>query len=671
MFKKENLKLRVFMQVAFIMMMSVLFLACSDDDTMAPDMPDETVELTGVTKTYQLAEIAESGVSGTAVFAEVEGGSTIITLSLDGTPPNGDHPAHIHFNSAAIGGDVAISLSNVDGATGESVTTVEETNAGTVISYDDLLEFDGYINVHLSATEIETIVAQGDIGINELTGETKTYELEERAAPGISGNITFAERLSGFALATISLQNTPEEGVHPAHIHMNSAAIGGNIIYSFNAVNGSTGMSVSDTEVGQGDNEASFTYAEILDIDGYVNVHLGAGDQLATIVAQGDIGINELTGESKMYELEERAAPGISGSITFEERLSGFALATISLQNTPEEGMHPAHIHANSAAIGGNIIYSFNAVNGATGMSVSDTEVGQGDNEASFTYAEILELDGYVNVHLGPGDQLATIVAQGDIGINELTGESKTYELEERAAPGISGNITFEERLSGFALATINLQNTPEEGMHPAHIHMNSAAIGGGIIYSFNAVNGATGMSVSDTEVGQGEDEASFTYDEILAIDGYVNVHLGPEDQLATIVAQGDIGINELTGESITYPLEERAVAGISGNITFAERLSGFALATISLQNTPEEGIHPAHIHANSAAVGGGIIYSFNVVNGATGISISDTEVGQGVDEASFTYAEILEVDGYVNVHLGPGDQLATIVAQGDIGSNF
>jgi hypothetical protein len=414
MLKKENPKLRVFLQATFIMIMSVFFIAC-DDDTMNPDMTG-TEELTGATKTYQLAEIAGSGVSGTAVFAEVEGGSTVLTLSLTGTPNDGDHPSHIHFNSATVGGAIAISLTNVDGATGESITTITATDAGDAISYTELLNFDGYINVHLSATELGTIVAQGDIGSNELTGEFITYVLEERAAPGISGEIIFEERINGFALATISLQNTPADGMHPAHIHANSAAVGGGILYTFKTVNGATGLSVSDTREGQGDGETAFTYAEILAIDGYVNVHLSA-DELGTIVAQGDIGSNELTGESKTYVLEERAAPGISGEIIFEERINGFALATISLQNTPADGMHPAHIHANSAAVGGGILYTFKTVNGATGVSASDTRQGQGAEEQAYTYAEILTVDGYVNVHLS-ATELGTIVAQGDIGLN-------------------------------------------------------------------------------------------------------------------------------------------------------------------------------------------------------------------------------------------------------------
>jgi hypothetical protein len=36
-----------------------------------------------------------------------------------------------------------------------------------------LLNFDGYINVHLSATNLASLVAQGDIGQNELTAVSK------------------------------------------------------------------------------------------------------------------------------------------------------------------------------------------------------------------------------------------------------------------------------------------------------------------------------------------------------------------------------------------------------------------------------------------------------------------------------------------------------------------
>jgi len=156
-------------------------------------------------------------------------------------------------------------------------------------------------------------------------------------------------------------------------------------------------------------------------------------------------------------------------------------------------------------------------------------------------------------VHLS-AENLAVIVAQGDIGQNELTGMSIMYDLGEKDVPGISGIATFYERKSGEALAMLNIMNTPAGGIHPAHIHNNSAAVGGGIAFSFNPVNGDTGMSM--THVAQLDDGTSFTYDNIESFDGYINVHLSP-DNLATIVAQGNIGSNLNDdggeGEMVTY----------------------------------------------------------------------------------------------------------------------
>jgi hypothetical protein len=329
-----------------------------------------------------------------------------------GTPADGLHPAHIHLNTAAEGGAIAVSLTPVDGASGNSITNVTALDDGTAVTYTDLLTFDGYINVHLSADDLATIVAQGDIGQNELTGEAIEYDLAERAVPGISGSVTFSERVNGEALAQISLVGTPDGGSHPAHIHVNTAVEGGAIAYTFTPVNGTTGTSVSN--VATLDDGTSFGYADISGFDGYVNVHLSV-DDLATIVAQGDIGQNDLTGESIVYALNERDVAGISGAATFFERVNGKSLAVLALVNTPDGGSHPAHIHANSAAVGGPIVFTFNPVNGTTGTSRTNVEML--DDGTSLDYSDIESVDGYINVHLSM-DNLATIVAQGNIGIN-------------------------------------------------------------------------------------------------------------------------------------------------------------------------------------------------------------------------------------------------------------
>lgn len=376
--------------------------SCGDDDDKTTDN----------NVSYNLDEKSDSGVSGDIEFVELENGKIQAVILLSGTSSGNTHPAHVHMNSAALGGDILVSLTPVAGATGSSVTIFDKDDNGNSITFAQIDNLDAYVNVHKSASELNVIVAQGDIGTNRLTGESKTYNLEERAVEGISGTITFKERKNGNTLAEIDIDGTPEGGVHPAHIHMNSAAESGGILVSLTAVDGTSGTSFTDIKVT--DSGEAFDYTDIMTSNAYVNVHLSE-TELGTIVAQGDIGTNELTGEDETFNLNEKDAPGISGEITFAERKDGSILATIQLTGTPNGGVHPAHIHENDAATGGPIAVSFNPVDGTTGTSL--TSIKTLDDGSSMNYQLLKSFDGYVNVHLSAND-LGTIVAQGNIGIN-------------------------------------------------------------------------------------------------------------------------------------------------------------------------------------------------------------------------------------------------------------
>ena len=174
-----------------LMFLSIAIVACDDDD----DEPANPIEPTptGRSVTYDLNELAVEDISGTAKFIELSDNSTTVEINLENTPDGGQHPAHIHFNTAAEGGGIAITLGTVDGSTGMSTINFNQLNDGTAITYEDLLDYDGYINVHLSADELGTIVAQGDIGQNALTGESpnellRLYRMKKAAALIRSGN---------------------------------------------------------------------------------------------------------------------------------------------------------------------------------------------------------------------------------------------------------------------------------------------------------------------------------------------------------------------------------------------------------------------------------------------------------------------------------------------------
>ena len=92
--------------------------------------------------------------------------TTEISIALTGTPAGGSHPAHIHVGDATPGGGIYVTLGTVDGDTGAS--TIQVTNAdagagGAAVTYEDLIAYDGYVNIHLSAGDL-TVVAQGETG---------------------------------------------------------------------------------------------------------------------------------------------------------------------------------------------------------------------------------------------------------------------------------------------------------------------------------------------------------------------------------------------------------------------------------------------------------------------------------------------------------------------------
>ncbi len=279
----ELLKPGVWLAALLIISMA----ACDDDDE--GDVGGGDPQLTGNSETYTLFSQSDPAINGTVEFAERDDGVTIVTINLNGTPDGGSHPAHIHANTAAEGGGIEISLTNVDGSTGESVTEISQDDDGNPISYSELINFDGYVNVHLSPTDLATLVAQGDIGQNALTTNTVTYDLASVSDPSISGTATFTERNNGNTLIDIQLTGTPAGGDHPAHVHENDAATGGGIVISLTNVNGDTGQSL--TSVSQLDDGTAVTYNDLIAFDGHINVHLSS-DDLATLVAQGDIGSN-------------------------------------------------------------------------------------------------------------------------------------------------------------------------------------------------------------------------------------------------------------------------------------------------------------------------------------------------------------------------------------------
>jgi hypothetical protein len=383
----------------------VIFTGCSSDDNITP------IPSTQISTTYSVSSIYNNNVNGTAKFIKNDDNSTTVELKITGIPTGEPHPASINYNTAAEGGNVAITLGTVSDVTGYSTISFSALDDGTPITYDDLLSFDGYVNVLYSVDQPDNNIAQADIGQNELTGVSTTYSLSEKDVPSMSGSVVFSQRENGESLAVLQLNNANSGNLYPAYIYNNTAVEGGNIALTFNPIEGTTGISA--TNIAQLDNGESFLYIDIVDFDGYVNI-LESEINPDIIVAQGDIGQNQLTGVSTSYVLNEVDASGIDGNVTFYARNNGEALAVILLQNTIMGEMNPAYIYSNDIATGGNIIFTFNPVDGNTG--ISQTNVAVLNDDSLFGYSDVLGVDGHINVLLS--DLQPTIISQGNIGAN-------------------------------------------------------------------------------------------------------------------------------------------------------------------------------------------------------------------------------------------------------------
>ncbi|MGB5437407.1 MAG: hypothetical protein WBM98_16035 [Maribacter sp.] len=140
-----------FLMLAFALVLS----GCNKDDVA------EAVILKSVQ--YQIYDVSNSGVSGTATFTQEDNGSTHVLIELVGgyTATN---PAFIRFNSAAEGGNVAITLHTCECAI--SNTTITQLDNGNTITYEGLLALNGHVTIHANSSNNSSILAVADIGAN-------------------------------------------------------------------------------------------------------------------------------------------------------------------------------------------------------------------------------------------------------------------------------------------------------------------------------------------------------------------------------------------------------------------------------------------------------------------------------------------------------------------------
>jgi hypothetical protein len=147
-------------RLAVLLAMFVFLNACQENEPVQDDF-------TGNESTYALLSGSTYPVNGTITFKEMKDGNTKITVTLTGTEGDIKHPVHLHLgNIATPDADVAALLNPVTGSTGISETTLKQLADESPITYQQLVQLNACIKIHLSESgpDKNIILAGGNIG---------------------------------------------------------------------------------------------------------------------------------------------------------------------------------------------------------------------------------------------------------------------------------------------------------------------------------------------------------------------------------------------------------------------------------------------------------------------------------------------------------------------------
>lgn len=239
---------------------------------------------------YTLTTIGSAGVSGTIAFKKETNG-TRIAINLVGADPASTYTAALFQRTVVAPGPLAISLGSIPGNTGKLDTLIQKLDNGVAISFTELVNFDGHINIRESG-EAGRNVAQADIGSNVFTGKSRTYALDTVHSSGIKGTLTLQERKNNNTLATLTLNGinttTGVLSTYPAGIYTGKAADTiGTIAITLGDADPATGKLVKNITVK--DDSTALKFSDLVTFDGHVSVQekstLGS-----IVVAQGNIG---------------------------------------------------------------------------------------------------------------------------------------------------------------------------------------------------------------------------------------------------------------------------------------------------------------------------------------------------------------------------------------------
>jgi hypothetical protein len=167
-FNFSVLKVKNMKRLIVGLVIGISLLACQENEGIKS-------EYTGNEMVYPLQQGSAYAIDGTVTFKEKSDGTASILVSLSGTEGNSEHPVHLHFGDITKpGADVAALLNPVLGKTGTSETNLLRLSDETSITYNQLIDLEASIKIHLAASgpDRDIILAGGNIGVAASRGIT-------------------------------------------------------------------------------------------------------------------------------------------------------------------------------------------------------------------------------------------------------------------------------------------------------------------------------------------------------------------------------------------------------------------------------------------------------------------------------------------------------------------
>lgn len=360
--------------------------------------------------------------------------------------------------------------------------------------------------------------------------ETNSYFLRSSSDGTSIGEVILENNGDNTITINILVEEPNFEEALQVHLHAATAAEGGPELLTLNNVDPETG--ISSTTFSSWNDGTEAVYEQLMIIDGYIDVHF---PEEGGIYAFSDIGFNELTGTSQVYNFIPLNNSEVEGTITLEKRLDNTTLVTVNLTNPSPSAQYAAFIYEDNALDGVNSLFQFGNFN----ESVSYTQLESFSEGTEITFDELLIIDGHIKL-FETINGVTTEIANADIGNNLLTENSEEYTVIAQNDSGIDGSILVQERINGEAILTITLYGFDSETTYSVVLftgEMESTEEASTVI-SLNPIDGANGVSM--TNLSSTED-LEMGFDTFTGFDGHVRI-ISTEDNL--IVASGNIGLN-------------------------------------------------------------------------------------------------------------------------------